>query len=108
MRIQQADEVRNYAAHFRPGYWNFAGTGPEKTLSYDKWGVEDPNWNSKASQILNKYKESGHPVVPDTTMFEQGLPRTEKGKESIHFNARLETVSSEPPQYPHRHDEVHG
>ena len=34
-RIQQAHEVRDYAARFRPGYWIFLSPGPENTWSYD-------------------------------------------------------------------------
>ena len=66
-----------------------------KTQSYDKWRADNPNahWDRKTSQILRKYKESVHPVVPGTTIFEQETVKQKKGKESIHSNASMETAN---------------
>ena len=56
LRFQQAQEVRDYVARFRPGYLIFVGPGSEKTWSYDKWDAENPNgsWDRKTPNMVQK------------------------------------------------------
>ena len=73
LRIQQAQEVRDHEARFRPGYWMFVGAGSENTWTYDNWETDRPNgnWDRQTSQILRKCEEPGHPVVLGITIFKQ-------------------------------------
>ena len=89
VRIQQVQEVCDHTARLWPRDWFFVGPGSDTTGQYGKWETNDPNgnWDRKSSQILQQYKESGRPVVPGDTVFEQ-----KKAQESIHFNTSPETV----------------
>ena len=44
-------------------------------------------WNSIASQMVQRYKETGHPVFTSASALSRGILRKLKGKETIHFNS---------------------
>ena len=52
----------NYAMKFSQGHWTFLGPGWEEkwygSPSYDQIG----EWDSLASKMVQRHKESGHPV----------------------------------------------
>ena len=45
------------------------------------------NCDRNALQISDMYLRFGHPVIPVTTIFEQGTLRTKTGEDNITFNA---------------------
>ena len=55
------------------------------------WKIEkDPlegKWDSIGSQMVQRCKETGHPVCTSASALSRGILRTLKGKETIHFNA---------------------
>ena len=57
-----------------PRYWIFIGPGAESNWTYDWCQSDKPDgqWDRTAWQIFHKMKELGHPVVPSTTILEQG------------------------------------
>ena len=42
--------------------------------------------NSIASQMVQKFKETGHPVFTSVSALSRGILRRLKGEDSIHFN----------------------
>ena len=44
-------------------------------------------WNSIASQMAQRFKETGHPVFTGASALSRGILRKLKGNETIHFNA---------------------
>ena len=75
--------VRHFTGRFRQGCWIFVGQGSEKTRQFDKWDKPanpEEKWDRKASQIKKTFSASGHPVIPGTTIFEQGNLRPQRGK----------------------------
>ena len=61
-QIPKKKKTENCAKKFSRGYWTFLGSGDEKkwcgTLSYTPEG----KWDSIASQMVERFKETGHPV----------------------------------------------
>ena len=45
----------------------------------------EEKWNSVASQMVQRFKETSHPVFISASALSGGTLRTLKGKETIHF-----------------------
>ena len=71
--ISNAEKVKMYAKLFSQGHWTFLGRGDEKKWHGRRNYKPEGKWNSVASQMVQRFKETSHPVF--------------KGKETIHFNA---------------------
>ena len=75
-RIQK--KVNTYAKKFSQGHekkWY----GKSKYLAGEKW-------NSVASQMVQRFQETGYPVIARASALSRGILRTLKGK-TMHFNA---------------------
>ena len=107
LRIQPAQEVRDYAARFGPAYWIFVDPAPEKTWSYDKCEAAHPRTEN---HIFSKCKESGHFSRSWHHNFRTGSAQAEKKKASTCTRARRLSASfafcCELPQYPHRRQDL--
>ena len=61
--ISNSDKVKMYAKRFSKGHWTFFGLGDEKK-SYGKSNYQPhAKLNSVASQIVPRFKETGHRVL---------------------------------------------
>ena len=70
----------------------FSSAWDQKTTkNYHTW--ERTVSGTENNRRFFKETKSEHPVVRGTTLFDQGTLTQKKGKESIQFNASLETVS---------------
>ena len=60
--ISNSENGKEYAKRFSQGNWTFLGLGEEKmwygTLSYTLEG----KWDSTATQMVERFKDTGHPV----------------------------------------------
>ena len=76
--LQSTQRPCDFAARFRPVYWVFLGPGSEGIWEHDNWLTENHKGhiNRTGLQILQIYKECGHPVVLGTSIFEQGSLRS--------------------------------
>ena len=91
--ISNAERVKDFAKRFLQGHWTFLGSGSEK-----KWygGSSYPHkgeWDSTASEMVQRFKETGHPVFKSASALSCGLLKRKKGFESLHFNGY--TVNTE-------------
>ena len=75
------------AKRFPRGHWTFLGPGDEKkwygTLSYTPEG----KWDSTATQVVERFKETGHRVLKNISALSCGIVKRKSNKDSIHFNA---------------------
>ena len=88
--ISSSEQVKNYAKRFSRGHWSFPGPGDEKrwdgTLSY----TPDGKWDSIVTQMVERIKETGHPVfMGSVSALSRGILKKKKkgGRCTVHFNA---------------------
>ena len=90
--ISNSGHVKNYAERISRGHWTFLGPADEKkwygTLSYTPEG----KWDSITTQMVERFKETGHPVFKSISGLSRGILRREGGRDTIHFNADSSTT----------------
>ena len=79
--ISNSEQVNMYAKRFPRGHWTFLGpAGDEKkwygTLSYRLEG----KWDSTATQMVERFKETGRPVFKSISTLSRGILRKLKRK----------------------------
>ena len=69
------------------GHWTFPGPGDEKkwygTLLYTPEG----KWDSTATQMVERFKDTGHPVFKSISALSRGILKKKNVRDTIHFNA---------------------
>ena len=60
--ISNSENVKTYAKKFSQGHWTFLGPGDEKTWYGESKYPPEGKLNSVASQMAQRFKETGHPV----------------------------------------------
>ena len=83
--ISNFEEVRNYEMKFLQGHWTFLIPGSEEKWyrdSHDQKG----QWNCTANKMVQRFKETGHPVFKSTSALSRGILKQRKGRCTIHFN----------------------
>ena len=96
--ISNAEKVKNYSKRFLPGHWTFLDPGSEKRWfgsSYD--GQRDRT----ANNMVQQFKETGHPIFTATSALSRGILKRRNGKSTIHFNGdfmnteqKIQTINS--------------
>ena len=85
--VSNSEQVKNYAKRCSRGHWTFLGPGDEKkwygTLSYTPEG----KWDPIATQMVERFKETGHPVFKSIKCFESWNSEKENNRDTIHFTA---------------------
>ena len=83
----------NYARRFPLGRWSFLGPGSEKKWCGTYSDKQDGKCDKTAERMMLNFAESGRPIFRATSVLERGEKRSKaKGKKSIHFNGREETI----------------
>ena len=71
--ISNSEQVKNYAERFSRGHWTCLGPVDEKkwygTPSYTPEG----KWDSIASQIVQRFKETSQPVLKSISALSRGI-----------------------------------
>ena len=80
--FSNSGEVKEYARH-----WTFLGLGDEK-----KWYGTLPctlegKWDSTATQMVERFQDTGHPVFKSSSALSRGLLKKKNGRDTIHFKA---------------------
>ena len=79
--------MKLHAKRFSRGHWTFVGPGDEKKWYGTRDYKPEGKLNSIASQMVQKFKETGRPVFTSVSVLKRGTLRRLKGKDPIHFNA---------------------
>ena len=71
--ISNSEKVKEYAKRFSQEHWTFLGPGDEK-----KWYGTPPytpegNWDSTATQMVERFKDTGHPVFKSISALSRGI-----------------------------------
>ena len=92
--ISNSEKVKTYAKKFPQGHWTFLGPGDDKKWYGKAKYFPEGKWNSVASQMVQRFKETGHPVFTSASALCREILRMLKGIETIHFNADASTQNS--------------
>ena len=71
-----SEKVRKYAKRFSRGHWAFLGCTPEG------------KWDSIATQMVERFKETGHPVFKSISAWSREILISENNRDAIHFTSR--------------------
>ena len=78
--ISNSEKVKEYAERFLQGHWTFLGPGDEK-----KW--QGGKWDSTATQMVERFKDTGHPVFKSISALSRGTLKKKNNRDTVHFNA---------------------
>ena len=85
--ISNSGRFKNCGKQFSKGHRTFLSPGDEKkrygTLSYTLEG----KWDSIATQMMERFKESRHPVVKSISALSRGILKRKKNRDTVHINA---------------------
>ena len=85
--ISNSKEVRDYAKRFPGGHWSFLGPGDEEKWYGTHICKPEGKWNSIAKEVVEHFKETGHPVVRAISALNRGIVKRKGGRCTNHFNA---------------------
>ena len=87
-------DKRKKVQRFSHGHWTFLGPDDEKKWYGKAKSPPERKWDSVASQMAQRFKETIHPVFTSASALSRGILRVLKGKETTHFNADAPTIHS--------------
>ena len=91
--IWNSEKVNEFGKRFSQRHWTFRGPGDEKewngTLPYTLEG----KWDSTAAQMVERFKDTGHPVLKECQYLESWNPEKEEWQPYTSMRM-LRTVSS--------------
>ena len=83
--ISNAEKVKNYAMKFSQGHWTLV----EVLLTLKKEnGILQP------TKMVQRFKETGHPVFKSISALSRGILKQKKGKNTTHFDE--DSTNTEP------------
>ena len=71
-------EIKEYASNFNDGHWAFQGLGEENKW-YQRYAINCcGNWDLRASQMVEDFENSGHPVFQGVNPLGRGILKKKK------------------------------
>ena len=79
-------KIKEYASNFNDGHWAFLGPG-EESKWYQGYATNyGGKWDLRASQMVEIFKNSGHPVFQGVSPLGRGILKKKNNRDTIHFN----------------------
>ena len=75
-------KIKEYASKLNDGHWAFLGPG-EESKWYQRYATK---WDLRASQMVEDFENSGHPVFQGMSPLGRGILKMENNRDTIHFN----------------------
>ena len=85
--ISNSEKAKLYAQRVSQGHRTFFGLGDETKLYVNRNYTPEGKWDSMATQIVQRFRGTGHPVFARASALSRGILRRLQGKETTHFNA---------------------
>ena len=85
--ISNSEQVKNYAKRFPRRHLKFLGPGDEKKWYGTLSCTTEGKWNSTAAQMVERFKETRHPIFKSISALSRGILKRKKNRNTIHFNA---------------------
>ena len=97
--ISNAERGKNYAKKFLPGHWTYLGPGSEEKWYGSSSYAQKGEWDSAANKMIQRFKETGHPVFKSISALSRGILIQKKGENTIHFKGIQQTQDSCSKQF---------
>ena len=68
------------------GHWTFLGPGSEEKWYGSPNHAQTGQWNCTAAKMVQRFKETGHPLFKSISALSRGILKQKNGKSSFHFN----------------------
>ena len=82
--ISNSEQVKNYAKRFPRGHWTFFGPGEENKSSGTHSSTLEGNWESTATQVVERFEETDHPVFKSISALSGGILKRKKEQQRHH------------------------
>ena len=77
--ISNSAEIRDYEKRFSQGHWTFLGPGNEEQWYGHCFYKLEGKWNSVPAKLLQRFEDTGHPILTSGQCSESWNPEeTEK------------------------------
>ena len=80
-------KIKDYAKRFLQGHWTSLGPGDEMMWYGTLLCTPEGTWNSTATQLVERLKDTGHPVFKSISALSRGILQKKNNWGTIHFNA---------------------
>ena len=84
--VSNAEKVQIYAMRFSQGHWTFLGPESEEKWYGSSSHAQFGQCTCTAAKMVQRFKETGHPVFKSISALSRGILKRKKGKTSIYFN----------------------
>ena len=71
--ISNSDKVKMYAQRFSQGHWTFFSSGDEKKWYGNRNCKLDGKWDSVATQMVQRFRETSHPIFAGACALSRGI-----------------------------------
>ena len=85
--FSNSEKVKEFANGFSQGHSPFFGPGDEKKWYGTLLCASEGMWNSTAIQMVERFKDTGHPVFKSTSALSRGILKRKNNNDTLHFNA---------------------
>ena len=92
--ISNSEKVKMYAKRFSQGHWTFLGLEDEKKWYGNRNYKPEGKWTSVASKMVQRFKETGHPVFTSASALSRGIQSMLKEKRPYTSMRMLQTQNS--------------
>ena len=90
--IINSRKIKIYASRFNDGHWVFFGPRLE-SKRYQGYAVDcGGKWDLRASQILEEYENSGHPVFKWASPPGRETLKIKSDRDTIHFDGEFDNI----------------
>ena len=86
-KLSNSENVKTYAKNFSQGHRTFLGPGDEEKWYGKAKYPPEGKWDSVASQVVQRFIATGHPVFKSISALSRGLLKKKYGRDTIHFTA---------------------
>ena len=76
-----------YAKRFSQGHWCFLRPSSEKKWNGTLPCTPEGKWDSTATQMVERFTDTGHPVLKSVGAVSRGILKKKDGRDTIRFNA---------------------
>ena len=81
-----------YASRFNDGHWAFFGPGEESKWYQGRAVNCGGKWDHRASQMVEEFENSGHPVFKMVSPLGRGTLKMKSGRSTIHCNGECDNI----------------
>ena len=86
IRISNLEKVKEYAKRFSQGHWTILGPANEKKWYGTLLCTPEGKWDSTATQMVERFKDTGHPVFKSVSALNRGILKKKFYRDTVHLH----------------------